>query len=342
LCEAVESIFDQSFRDFEFIVIDDGSTDRSPSLLDSYQRRDTRLRVYHQENKGLIESLNRGCSIAQGKYIARMDADDVAVRDRLAWQGEFMEAHPEIAVLGGAVEWIDASGRSLGTYRYPSEDCQIKAALLRGCALWHPTVLLRREVFLWAGGYRRAVVDAEDYDLWLRVAEHFQLANLERVVLKYRIHRDQVSLCRVQKQLLGILAAQAAASSRRNGAPDPLNLIKEITPETLSALGVTKARQQSELASYRRDWVRNMYVAGEYSAALKTALETLQSDLEYAERRQIADLYLYAAKIWLRQKRFVKSFLAMARAVITWPIAAIDLLEAVVRRLRGVRSTTAC
>lgn len=141
LREAVESILDQSFTDFEFIVVDDGSTDGSASILDSYQSYDARVKVHHHEHGGLIKSLNRGCSLAQAKYIARMDADDVASKDRLSWQVDFMEAHPEIGVLGGAVEWIDAMGKSLLTQRHPAEDRQIKAALLHGCALWHPTVL---------------------------------------------------------------------------------------------------------------------------------------------------------------------------------------------------------
>ena len=113
LREAVESILDQSLREFEFIIINDGSTDFSGSILDSYQHKDPRLRVVHQENMGLVESLNRGCGLARGKYIARMDADDIAIQDRLRWQADFMETHPEVGVVGGAVEVIDTTGRSL-------------------------------------------------------------------------------------------------------------------------------------------------------------------------------------------------------------------------------------
>ena len=98
LREAVGSILDQSFRKFEFIVINDGSTDFTGAMLDSYQEQDLRMHVYHQENRGLVESLNRGCALAQGKYIARMDADDISVINRLMWQVEFMEKHPEVTV----------------------------------------------------------------------------------------------------------------------------------------------------------------------------------------------------------------------------------------------------
>jgi hypothetical protein len=112
LHEALESILNQTFRDFEFIIINDGSTDGSATVLESYRKSDSRLRVYHQENRGVGESLNRGCGLAQGKYIARMDADDIATSGRLMRQVEFMEGHPEVDVVGGAVEFIDATGKS--------------------------------------------------------------------------------------------------------------------------------------------------------------------------------------------------------------------------------------
>jgi cellulose synthase/poly-beta-1,6-N-acetylglucosamine synthase-like glycosyltransferase len=335
LREAVESILQQSLREFEFIIVDDGSTDQSASILDSYESGDARVKVYRKEHSGLIESLNKGCWLAQSKYIARMDADDIAGKDRLKTQVAFMDAHPEIGVLGGAIEWIDASGNSLGIHRYPAEDREIKATLLDGCALWHPTVLLRKEAFVSAGGYRSVVVDAEDYDLWLRIAERFQLANLEAVVLKYRIHSSQVSMRKTAQQTLSILAAQVAASSRRNGLPDPLNSLETVTSEALAALGVSKARQQKKLGSYRRDWVRNMYSAGEYRAALEAALEILQSDSQYVDRKVIADLYLLVAKLWWRQKRFAKGSLAIGHALVTSPSTVARLLEAVFRRLNG-------
>jgi len=334
LSAAVDSILDQTFREFEFIIIDDGSSDRSASILDSYQSYDPRVKVYHQQHGGLIKSLNRGCSLAQGRYIARMDSDDIAIKNRLMWQVEFMERHPEVGVLGGAVEWIDAAGRSLQIHRYPTEDGQIKSTLLDGCAFWHPTVLLRREVFVWANGYRRVVVDAEDYDLWLRIADQYQLANLEAVVLKYRIHPYQVSMRKTAQQSLGILAAQVAASSRRKGNPDPLDSVTEITPEALVALGVTKSSQQIKLASYRRFWIANMCLAGEYSVALKSALETLKFDLEYVERWQIAELHLTVARLYWKQGKFWSCLLAAAHAVMVRPIVVGRPLRLLLQRFR--------
>jgi len=334
LREAVESILAQSLRDFEFIIIDDGSTDRSASMLDYYQNSDVRLKVHHREHGGLIESLNRGCALAQGKYIARMDADDVAIKDRLAWQIEFMDAHPEVGVVGGAVEWIDSAGKSLGIFGYPCEDRQIKATLLQGCALWHPTVVLRKAAFVWAGGYRSVFVDGEDYDLWLRIADRFQLANLHSVLLKYRIHPSQVSMRQTKQQTLGLLAAQAAASARRKGLPDPLDSVVALNDEALAALDITPAMVMNRFASYRRDWIRNMCRAGEYSIALEAALEILRSDLKNVAPPIVADLHLIVANLRWRQRRFAKSLMGIGRAIVTWPAITIRLMEAVSRRLR--------
>src|SRR4029077_1113562 len=269
LREAVESILAQSFRDFEFIVIDDGSTDRTGEILNRYQRSDPPVRVYYQENRGLIDSLNRGCELARGKYIARMDADDIAVRNRLMWQGGFMEKHPEVGVVGGTIECINSTGKSVRTYRHPIRDREIKSALLRGgVGFCHPTVLMRREVLVSVGGYRKVVVHAEDYDLWLRIADRFQLANLGAVVLKYRLHPYQICVRACREMALTRRAAQIAAWSRRNGNPDPLDLVEEITPTVLAGLGVSEATQRADLAGGHLMYIRNMSDAGEYSVPL--------------------------------------------------------------------------
>jgi glycosyl transferase family 2 len=337
LREAMDSILDQRFRDFEFIVVDDGSTDRSASILDSYSKRDPRVTVCHKENSGLIESLNRGCLLAQGKYIARMDADDISVGDRLMWQVDFMEKHPHVAVLGGAVEWIDAEGKSLGTLRHPVEDGEIKSALLHDNVILHPTVIMQREAFVAAGGYRTAVVAAEDYDLWLRIAEHFQLANLEAIVLKYRIHPSQISVTKRRQQTLSALAVQVSASLRRRGIPDPLDSVIEITPLILAGLVITETGQQNELVSGGQKWTRTLCMVSEDSSALKTAVKMLRPDRKYLKRWEIANLYLSLARLYWRQGSFLSSILALGQAVVTRPIVVGRPLKPLLRRLGLVR-----
>lgn len=319
---ALESILEQSFRDYEFIIVNDGSTDATASMLESYQRADSRVRVLHQENRGLVMSLNQGVELARGMYIARMDSDDIAVGDRLERQVREMERCPKVGVIGGAVEVIDAMGRVLGTMRFPTRDVEIKGRLAVGeCALCHPAVLMRTDVVRSVGGYRAVAVDAEDYDLWLRIADRYQLGNLGTVVLRYRRHAGQVSVERFRRQALSALAACSAALSRRRGGEDFLDKMKEITPSLLEAYGVGGDRQQAALARGYLTCIRSMSDAGEFTVA-KDKMRELSS-LPYwkrAERSLVADYHLLAARIHWRQRRAAKSLSSAMHAVISRPI----------------------
>jgi len=333
LAESIESILGQTFKDFEFIIVDFGSTDKSKAIASSYATKDNRVKLHDVPTCSLPEARNVACSLARGEYIAIMDADDVSLPNRLLWQVEFMRKHPEVGVLGGTVEWIDATGRPLREMPHPLENAGIQSALLRYSALWQPSVLIRRDAFVSAGGYRPAFVVSHDYDLWLRIAERFQMANLEQVVLNYRIHPFQVSLSKRRQQSICGLAAQAAAIARRNGAPDPLEGVKEITPAVLAKLGVTETKLQATLASECMWWIRSVLAAGQDELALKSAVEMLRCDWQYAERRQIADVQLIVARLYWRQKRFLRSFLAAGRAVTTRPAVAGRPLKPLLHRL---------
>src|SRR6266850_2586355 len=342
LAEAIESILDQTFKEFEFIIVDFGSTDRSNSIILEYQGKDNRIKFHTIPHCGLGEARNAAGFLAQGQYIAIMDADDIAVRDRLTWQIDFMEKHREVGVLGGAVEFItclpearDAADGVPQIAISPVEDREIRSALLRRCPFWQPTVLLRTQAFVSVGGYRPAFAPAEDYDLWLRIGERFQLANLEQVVLKYRIHPNQVSQRKLRQQTLSFLAARATASSRRNGNPDPLNSVTEITPAVLAGLGVTESAVQRALAYAYMLWIRNSTLTGQHSAALDLALEMHgSSDWKYADRRVVADLRLLVAQAQWRQKKWFRSFLMAGHAVMTRPVVIGRPLKPLLRRLR--------
>ena len=340
LREAVESILGQSLREFEFIAIDDGSTDASFSILDSYRARDTRLRVYHQENKGLVDALNRGCALARGNYIARMDADDIAMTNRLQRQMEVMESHPEVGVLGSAVQFIDPSGKPLLTGRNPATDREVRSALLQGCPFWHPTVVMRKDCFISAGGYRKVVVDAEDNDLWLRMADRCQLTNLQEALLKYRLHPYQVTVRKFRQTALNSLAARAAAASRRNGNGDPLDSVPEITPAVLIELGVSEAAQRAAVAGRYLWSIRTMCDTGDYAGAFNLLNELLRScEWEHADNRVIADVRVLAARIYWRQRKFGSSVLSAGRALIRRPMILGRPLKPVLRWLRAVGSS---
>jgi glycosyltransferase involved in cell wall biosynthesis len=192
LSAAIESVLTQSFADFEFLILDDGSTDESPSVLQSYARRDPRIRLMSREKRGLTATLNELLYSARGELIARIDADDIAAPGRFARQLQFLLAHPQVLCVGGAFDLIDEAGRFLTTLYPPTSDEQIQRQLLRGhCAINHPTVMARLRPVLEVGAYQCDLV--EDHDLWLRLGERGQLANLSEVLLRYRVHAASVS-----------------------------------------------------------------------------------------------------------------------------------------------------
>lgn len=315
LAQAIESILGQTFTDFEFVILDFGSTDRSKAIASSYAARDNRIRLHEVPTCGVAEARNAACFLAKGQYIAIQDADDISMPDRLLWEVEFMEKHPDISLLGGAAQWVDPQARPLWTLNFPTEDHEIRSALATRCPFSQTAVLMRREAFVAVNGYRAAFAQSEDYDLWLRISEHFHCANLKQVVVKYRIHPHQASVSRRKHQTFCAVAARASAAFRKNGSPDPLDSVESITPELLASLRVSPAELQVSLFRDYRDWIVSMSSAKEYSVALQIAADLLQSDWEYIERREIAYLHRILARVYWRNRQFRKSFFAACRGV---------------------------
>lgn len=189
ISEAVESILAQTLPDFELILIDDGSTDGSGAILDSYAERDTRIRVYHQSQCGLVAALNGGIDLARGEWIARMDADDIALPNRFAVQvKQLRDAGADFC--GGAVACF-GDGRPVWRYPEIHEECGVR--LLFDVPFAHPAVIGRRSAFQ-ALRYDPACIGGEDYDLWQRAwAARYRFTNVREVVLRYRVHRNQTS-----------------------------------------------------------------------------------------------------------------------------------------------------
>jgi hypothetical protein len=220
---AVDSILGQTLTDLEFIVIDDGSTDGTTEVLASYAARDPRLVVLsNPENLGLTRSLNRGLGAAAGRYIARQDADDLSRPERLAQQVAYLEAHPEVGVVGTLTRAIDAEGRPLAREAFPRvhDNAAIQRRLLSGNCLCHGSVVLRREL-LAAGAYDVSYEPAEDYELWLRLAEVSQVVNLEARLYEYRVHDGSVSATRRLEQTHACARALHSALRRRFGSRLP-------------------------------------------------------------------------------------------------------------------------
>lgn len=254
LGSAIESILAQTFGNFEFIIVDDGSTDASAVVVRRYAKSEARIRFMQQENAGVTAALQMGCRASTGELIARMDADDVAMPTRFVDQLGALEGDPTLAAVGSFYERIDADGDLISVAEWPTNHEEIDQALLQGRGgLPHPTAMIRRQTLEQVGGYRSQYPVAQDKDLWLRLTEVGRLANLPVPLLQYREHTGAVSTTKQREQQRCVDEAIADAH-RRRGLPPP-------TPRRPSTVASTPSR--------RRDWVRSAVRAGNLATAWK-------------------------------------------------------------------------
>ena len=236
--EAVESILAQSFTDFECIIINDGSTDGSGVILRELAARDTRIVLVERPNDGLVSALNEGIKIARAELIARMDADDVTMPERFALQHARMIQEPELAVLGSFFNIIDRDGAIIRLYdNLPLTPAAAMRFVKHGCPVHHPTVMMRQDAALKAGGYRKAFCHAEDYDLWLRMSDlGYAIANLPQPLLNYRVHGANVSEVHLEVQRRITILARLAQRVRKAGLPDPFEGVETINAELIQTV----------------------------------------------------------------------------------------------------------
>jgi glycosyltransferase involved in cell wall biosynthesis len=203
LRQAIESVLNQTFPDFEFLIIDDASTDDSVACIRSY--RDPRIRlVCNVENVGQTRSLNKGLELARGTFIARLDQDDVCLPERLQKQVAFLEERPEVAA---ACSWeysIDSQGRKIRSWRRRLEDygAFLGYSLVAKCPIWHPSAIFHRRVVVDLGGYDESYAPADDFDLWIRIAMHrYTAAIVPEFLVLQRVHGGRQSVNRATVQL---------------------------------------------------------------------------------------------------------------------------------------------
>jgi len=263
LAAAVESVLGQTFRDFELIVVNDGSTDSSGEILARFAGADARMRIISRPNAGLVASLNEALAIARGTFIARMDADDWCLPTRFERQMAYMTAHPDCVLLGTHVMTMDQDGALIGqmpdiTFGHD----QIDAALLRrGWPMVHPTVMMRADALRRAGAYRGETWPYEDHDLFLRLAELGQVENLPDVLLNYRKHAASIS-AQSSGDRDRIVVNVIIEACRRRGLP--------VHPDVTAARTAPKPKVDLE-----RSWAWQAVKARNIGTARKYALHTL-------------------------------------------------------------------
>jgi glycosyltransferase involved in cell wall biosynthesis len=202
LKDAIESVLQQTYGNFEFIIINDGSSDGSLKIIQDYKLKDHRIVLINRENRGLIASLNEGLSIAKGKYIARMDADDICIPSRLEKQLIFLENNPEFGVVGSRAVSIDGDGKVIRKLNPPKMDFLIKSMLLFGNCIIHPSVMINRKNLSNELYYSSEFLHAEDYELWSRVSKknRGKFYILGEPLIFYRIVKTSISRASADRQ----------------------------------------------------------------------------------------------------------------------------------------------
>jgi hypothetical protein len=235
LAEAVESILHQSHEDFELLAIDDGSTDDSGAYLDSVD--DPRVRVIHQENRGLTGALNVGIAAATHELVARMDQDDFSYPERLRLQAAALVERPTLAAIACCHDVMDESGRHIGVVHVPAEPAYLARQLHFRNVLPHGGMMFRKSAVVAAGGYRD-VGPAEDYDLWSRLAVSESIGSLPQQLIRYRVTATGMSQTGTDKQRAALQRIRADLHSQRPLlVPSPARLVRD-------GLHITQAQQQ--------------------------------------------------------------------------------------------------
>lgn len=207
LAEAISSVLQQTFSDFELVILDDCSKDSSWSIIERFAQQDARIRpIKNEQNLGGCENLNKGLRLLRGEYMARHDNDDWSYPDRLQKQFDFLEEHPEVGIIGGSIEIIDVSGKKIGKRIYNLSDNDVRKKIFRYSPFAHPLVMMRKSILDQVGCYYDAsFAPADDYELWFRIGKVAKFANISDVLLKYRVVPGSITLSSTRKMELATI-----------------------------------------------------------------------------------------------------------------------------------------
>lgn len=228
--EAINSVLSQTFEDFEFIIVDDGSTDSSAEIINRYAVQDARIIVIEKSNTGLADSLNVGIQHARGEWIARLDADDICELERLKKQLATARGNPSLVFIGSGLLEIDANGNAVKTYRYPSRHALLVQNLSTARKFPpHSSAFYRTDVVRSIGGYRPRIKRSQDRDLWLRLSEVGQLTAIDEPLVRIRKHSCQISHDESgRRQIIDSRVAIISYWLRRHGFSDPVAADNEV------------------------------------------------------------------------------------------------------------------
>lgn len=264
LNQAIESVLSQTFGDFEFLILDDGSANQRVRVeLDSWASRDARVRLFHEPHRGVPGTLNRGLELAHGAYIARQDADDWSEPYRLERQLAFLETHPEVVLSSTDTYSHAADGTPLWRLRLPHAPAELKRALWEGNPFVHGSTMYRRARALAIGGYREPLAGSADYDFLWRLSDTGDSVNLDEVLYHYRFTGGSISARRAAQQARSYRAAHQLAAARRRGEAEDLDAALASAGE--GADGLRAALKQAD----------HFMLAGDFSGARKAYLRLL-------------------------------------------------------------------
>jgi glycosyltransferase involved in cell wall biosynthesis len=264
LSTAIVSILSQTFRDFEFLILDDGSQDEQTRFhLNMWSSRDPRLRVFHEPHRGLTRTLNRGLELAHGDFIARQDADDWSEPQRFSRQFEYLCGHPDIALAGTDTQLHRSDGQPLWRLRLPRTTAELSDAFLKGNPFVHGSTMFRRDLALRIGGYREQFPCSQDYDFFWRLTEAGGAVNLDEVLYHYRYNSGAISAQKAADQERVFQAARILAAARQKGELEDISAALEGTcPDAFRA-----SLKQAD----------HLMLAGDFSGARRAYLSLLQS-----------------------------------------------------------------
>lgn len=189
--ETIKSILNQSYKEFEFLIYNDGSTDESLNIIKKYAKDDNRIKIYDDGKLGRAKALNLLVLKAKKKYIANIDSDDPAYKERIAEQIDYLEKNKKIALIGTGTELIDETGKKIGEIIPKTSTEELKKQMLIGMAFNHSSIMIRRKVLLEVGNYNSTLEAFIDYELWIRVLKKYKVSNLTEILSKKRIHNNQ-------------------------------------------------------------------------------------------------------------------------------------------------------